>query len=158
MPAVIPLFTPATPPAPSSLTRPGPGPTAARRGLPLPGVPSARAADAPVYRMATLDCHGRIADRTILRSLGWRAGHRLTIAEGAGRLTVATDPDGEVQVTTQGHLRIPAALRHRCALCTGDRVLLVADPNRSHLAIYPPATLDTALTQQPSTPHSGEPE
>jgi hypothetical protein len=77
--------------------------------------------------MATLDCHGRIADRTVLHTLDWPAGHRLTMHESAGTLTVVPDPDGAAQVTRQGHLRIPAALRHRCALSTGDRVLLVAD-------------------------------
>ena len=158
IPAVIPLFTPAASPAPSSSTVPGPGSTGARRGLPLPGVRSPRPPDAPVYGMATLDCHGRIADRTVLHALGWPAGHRLTIRETAGTLTVVPDPDGDAQVTGQGHLRIPAALRHRCALGTGDRVLLAADPNRSHLAIYPPAALDTALARQPTTRTGGEPE
>jgi len=108
--------------------------------------------------MTTLDCHGRIADRAILQALGWPAGHRLNIHETAGTLTVVSDPHGDTQVTGQGHLRITAALRHRCALGTGDRVLLIADPNRSQLAIYPPAALDAALAQQPTTPHGGEPE
>jgi hypothetical protein len=109
--------------------------------------------------MATLDCHGRIADRTLLHALGWPAGHRLTIGEAAGTLTVTPDPDGATQVTRQGHLRVPAALRHRCALSTGDRVLLAADPARSRLAIYPAAVLDAALTQQqhPTRP-GGDPE
>ncbi len=49
------------------------------------------------------------------------------------------------------------SLRHRCGLGAGDRVLLAADPNRSRLAIYPPAALDLAL--RPTT-HStgGDPE
>ena len=108
--------------------------------------------------MATLDCHGRIVDRTVLNALDWPTGHRLTIHETAGTLTVVPDPDGHAQVTGQGHLRIPAALRHRCAIGTGDRVLLIADPNRSHLAIYPLAALDTALAQHPPTRTGGEPE
>jgi bifunctional DNA-binding transcriptional regulator/antitoxin component of YhaV-PrlF toxin-antitoxin module len=108
--------------------------------------------------MGALDCHGRIADRTILHALGWRAGDQLTIRETAGQLTVVPDPDGDAQVTGQGHLRIPAALGHRCALRTGDRVLLAADTNRSELAIYPPAALDAALAQQPTTRIGGEPE
>jgi hypothetical protein len=107
--------------------------------------------------MAALDCHGRIADRTVLLALGWPAGHRLTIHETAGTLTVVADPDGEARVTGQGHLRLPAALRHRCALGTGDRVLLAANPDRSHLAIYPPIVLDTVLAQPPTTRTGGEP-
>jgi hypothetical protein len=108
--------------------------------------------------MATLDCHGRVADRTVLQALGWLTGHRLTIHETDGTLTVIPDPDGEARVSGQGHLRIPAAVRHSCALDTGDRVLLVADPDRCRLAIYSPAALDTALARQPSTPTGGEPE
>jgi hypothetical protein len=108
--------------------------------------------------MATLDCHGRIADRTLLQVLGWPAGHRLTVRAADGRLTVTPDPDGGASVTGQGHLRIPAALRHRCALSTRDRVLLAADPQRSHLTIYPPAALDAALAPQPTTYTGGDPE
>src|SRR5215217_6648225 len=68
--------------------------------------------------MATLDCHGRIADRAVLHAVDWPAGHRLTIQEAAGRLTVTPDPAGDHQVTGQGHVRIPALLRHRCGLAT----------------------------------------
>ncbi|HWM02736.1 MAG TPA: hypothetical protein VNP92_10420 [Actinophytocola sp.] len=49
-------------------------------------------------------------------------------------------------------MRIPAGLRHRCGLATGDRVLLAADPTHSHLTIYPPAALDKALTPHPVAP------
>jgi hypothetical protein len=38
--------------------------------------------------MATLDCHGRIADRTILQVLGWPTGHRLTIHETDARFPI----------------------------------------------------------------------
>ena len=81
---------------------PGPGPAAPRRGLPLPGVRLPRLPDAPVYGMATLDCHGRIADRTVLHSLSWTAGQRLTVREVAGRLIVAPNPEGATQVTPVG--------------------------------------------------------
>ena len=54
---------------------------------------------------------------------------------------------GTHQITSQGHLRIPAAFRHRCALAAADRVLLAADPDRSRLTIYSPAALDDALAQ-----------
>ena len=88
----------------------------------------------------------------MLRALGWSAGLRLAISETGGVLTVHTDPAGDHQVTNQGHLRIPAPLRHRCALAPGDRVLLAADPDHSRLAIYPPAALDHALTQPGGEP------
>ena len=146
-PDVIPLFVPAATPArpPSAaVTEPG-----ARRGLPLPGVQSPRPPDAAVYGMAALDCHGRIADRAALDALGWPIGYRLSIQEADATLTLTADPAGSVRVIGRGQVRIPAVLRHRCGLATGDRVLLAADPIRSRLTIYPPAALDQALT-----PHS----
>ena len=102
MPAVIPLFVPAPSPAPSSTIVLGPGSIGLRRGLPLPGVRSTRPSDSPVYGMAALDCHGRIADRTVLHALGWPAGHRLTIRKTASALSVVPDPDGATQITGQG--------------------------------------------------------
>ena len=76
-----------------------------------------------------------------MRALGRHAGLRLAIDETGGVLTVHTDPRGDYQVTGQGHLRLPAPLRHRCGLLAGDRVLLAADPDRSRLAVYRPRPL-----------------
>ena len=92
-----------------------------------------------------------------MRALGWSAGLRLDIHETGGILTVLRDLEGVYQITTQGHLRLPAPLRHRCGLQTGDRVLLAADPDRSQLAVYPPAALDTLLSRQPTETTGGEP-
>ena len=110
-----------------------------------------------VYGLSAIDDRGRITDRVIVRALGWPAGLRLDICESDGILTVRAAPDGAYQVTAHGHLRLPAALRHRCSLAAGDRVLLAADPDRSRLAIYPPATLDTALAHQAPATVGGEP-
>jgi hypothetical protein len=128
----------------------------ARQPLPMPDLSPPRTS-AVVYGASAVDDRGRVADRFVIRALGWPAGHRLDIRESAGTLTVVPDPDGSYQVTGQGYLRIPAEIRHRCGLATGDRVLLAADPDRSHLAIYSPAALDRALGQQSTRP-GGEPE
>ncbi len=92
-----------------------------------------------------------------MRVLGWPAGLCLDIHETGGVLAVLTDPNGVYQVTSQGHLRLPAPLRHRCGLAAGDRVLLAADPERSRLAVYPPAALDTLLSRQSTETTGGEP-
>jgi hypothetical protein len=118
----------------------------ARQPLPLPDLPPQRTS-AVIYGASAIDDRGRIADRVVLRALGWPAGHRLKIGESAGTLTVTPDPDGDHHITGHCYLRIPAMLRRRCGLATGDRVLLAADPDRSRLAIYPPAALDKALNQ-----------
>jgi len=122
----------------------------AREPLPLADLPPQRTS-AVIYGASAVDDRGRVTDRVVLRALGWTAGHRLDIHETAGALTVVPADDGQHQVTGQGHLRIPAVLRRRCGLSTGDRVLMAADADGSHLAIYPPAALDKALA--PHTPH-----
>lgn len=134
----------------------GPGTTGPARGLlPLPALIAYRTSTV-VYGLAALDNRGRIADHVIMRALGWPAGQHLHIHEAAGILTICTADDGAYQVTNQGHLRLPALLRHRCSLQTGDRVLLAADPERSRLVVYPPAALDSALPQQPVATPGGE--
>jgi hypothetical protein len=121
-----------------------------RMPLPLPSLISRRTSTV-VYGLSALDDRGRVADRVVMRALGWSAGLRLDIHETAGVLTALKAPDGAYQLTNQGHLRLPAPLRHRCGLAAGDRVLLAADPDRSWLAIYPPAALDNFLPQQSTT-------
>jgi len=133
-----------------------PGVTSLVRGpLPLPSLISLRTSSL-VYGLAAVDDRGRLADRVVMRALGWCAGLRLVIEEAGGVLTVGADPNGDHQVTGQGYLRLPAPLRHRCGLAAGNRVLLAADPDRSRLAIYPPAALDSALAQPAGTVR-GEP-
>ena len=98
----------------------------------------------------------QLADRSIMRALGWSAGLRLDIDETRGLLVIRPQDSGEFQVTGQGHLRIPAPLRHRCGLETGDRVLLAADPRQGQLVVYPPAALDALIAQQPADSMDGE--
>jgi hypothetical protein len=121
------------------------GSSAARRTLPLPTVPTPRTNSA-VYGLAAVDCRGRVADRAVVHALGWTPGTRLDIRENRGLLVIRTDPHGVSRVTTQGHLRLPATVRHCCDLVPGDRVLLAADPERDLLIVHPPAALDDLLT------------
>jgi len=118
-----------------------------RRRLPLPTL-TVRRGTVYVYGLAALDDRGRLADRTIMRALGWSAGLRLDIREAVGLLVVHARPDGEFRVTGQGHLRLPALIRRRCGLEPGDRVLLAADPPQRQLVIYPPAVLDDLTAQR----------
>jgi hypothetical protein len=91
-----------------------------------------------------------------MQVLGWSPGQRLDISEINGVLAVHPDTGGTAQITSQGHLRLPAALRHLCGLVAGDRVLLAADSGRSRLTVYPPAALDHALARHADTT-GGEP-
>ncbi|MGH3823882.1 MAG: AbrB/MazE/SpoVT family DNA-binding domain-containing protein [Pseudonocardiaceae bacterium] len=152
------VIAPVVPPVlPASGRAVAPSVVALVRGpLPLPTL-TPRRTSTVVYGLSALDDRGRIADRVVMRALGWSAGLRLDIHETGGVLAIFADPKGVYQVTSQGHLRLPAAPRHRCGLQTGDRVLLAADPQRSRLAVYPPAALDTLLSQQSTETTGGEP-
>ncbi|WP_139131607.1 hypothetical protein [Micromonospora halophytica] len=64
--------------------------------------------------MAAIDTSDRIADRAIIRALGWGPGTRLHIREGSGVIVVRLDQQGVFTVTDQGHLHLPTAVRHWC--------------------------------------------
>jgi hypothetical protein len=108
-----------------------------------------------IYGLSALDDRGRLADRTIMQALGWSAGLRLEISETRGLLVIRPHDHGEFHVTGQGHLRVPAPLRHRCGLKTGDRALLAADPRQGQLVVYPPAALDALIAQQAAESRNG---
>jgi hypothetical protein len=139
-PVITPVVLPSRPP------NQFPGP-AARRALPLPSAPPSRTSTA-IYGMAAVDCRGRIADHTIVSSLGWNPNARLDIRPSGGLLAIRPSPDGVLGITKQGHLRLPAGIRHSCGIHTADRVLLVAYPERDLLVIHPPAALDTLVASR----------
>lgn len=127
-----------------------------RRSLPLPSLITRRTT-AIIYGLSALDDRGRLADRTIMQALGWSAGLRLDISETNRRLVIRPREHGAFHVTGQGHLRIPASLRHRCGLEPGHRVLLAADPQQRQLVAYPPAALDALIGGQAADTSGGEP-
>jgi hypothetical protein len=113
-------------------------------GRPLP---LARPPDRPdvVYGFGRIDASGRIADRAIISALGWRGGDRLTLTASAGVIAARRDPGGLVTVPARPYIVIPAALRRRCGMRTGDRVLLAALPAEDTLAAYSLAVVDQAI-------------
>ncbi|MFF0721828.1 hypothetical protein [Micromonospora sp. NPDC003816] len=118
-----------------------------RRGpLPMSSLPE-RCTSPRVYGVAALEGSGRLRDRFVVGALGWRPGTRLDIRERAGIVVVRGDDQGVFRLTGQGHVRLPAAVRHWCALRSGDRLLLVADPAVGLLLVCPMATLDEIVTQ-----------
>lgn len=145
---------PIAPVIPSAVgsARRGPGRMRAGRPLPLaspPGRPEA------VYGFGRIDASGRIADRAIISALGWRGGDRLTLTASAGVMAARRDPGGLVTVPTRPYIVFPAALRRRCGLRAGDRVLLAALPGEDTLTAYSLAVVDQALRAHDPFPHSG---
>jgi hypothetical protein len=139
LPAVIPPVTlHDRTDSPHGLRRPG---LAKRPPLPLSRLPMTRQAST-VYGLATLDTHGRIADRAVMTALGWAPGARLAIAENNGLIVVSAAAHGVFRLTAQSHLLLPATVRQWCALTTGDRVLLAAELDAGMLVVHPPVALD----------------
>ena len=116
------------------------------RRLPVAAMPEVPVVpDDVVYGFGRMDESGRVADRTITSALGWRPGDRLTLTAAAGMVIARRDPDGMVTMPAKPYLVIPAALRRRCGLRPGDRVLLAVYPARDTLAAYSFAVVDEAL-------------
>ena len=98
-----------------------------------------------VYGFGRIDASGRVADRVTIAALGWRGGDRLTLTAAVGVVTARRDPGGMVTLAAKPYLVIPAALRRRCGLRPGDRMLLAVFPARDALAAYSFAVVDRAL-------------
>jgi len=150
-----PLIAPLIPPRGRPGAREHARPTPARR-LPVATVPEVPAVpDDVVYGFGRMDESGRVADRAITSALGWQPGDRLTLTAAAGVVIARRDPGGMVTMPAKPYLVIPAALRRRCGLRPGDRVLLAVFPARDALAAYSFAVVDQALRAHAPVPGEG---
>jgi hypothetical protein len=125
----------------------------AGRRLPVAAVPAPPAAPQDVlYGFGRIDVAGRVADRAVIRALGWRCGDRLTLTADTGVVTARRDPAGMAAMTAKPYIVIPAALRRRCGLQAGDQVLLAALPGGDALAVCSLAVVDQAIRAHGSFP------
>src|SRR5579859_2273311 len=126
------------------------------RRLPVATVPEVPAVPGDVlYGFGRMDSSGRVGDRAMTAALGWQPGDRLIITAAAGVVTARRDPAGMVTMPAKPYLVIPAALRRRCGLQPGDRVLLAVFPDRDALAAYSFAVVDLALRAHAPLPRDG---
>jgi AbrB family looped-hinge helix DNA binding protein len=129
--------------------------SAAGRALPLArSVPVPAAPSDVIYGIGRIDASGRIADQAVIGALGWHGGDRLTLTADAGVVTARRDPGGMVTVPKRAHVVIPAALRRRCGLEPGDRVLLAAAPADETLTAYSLAVVHDAIRAHGQFPHA----
>ncbi|WBB52363.1 AbrB/MazE/SpoVT family DNA-binding domain-containing protein [Verrucosispora sp. WMMD573] len=89
--------------------------------------------------------------------MGWEPGVRLDIRQGGNVIVVRRDRQGAFTVTGQGHLLLPAAVRHWCGLAAGQHVLLTADRAANLLVVYPPIALDEMVAQAERAVLGGDP-
>ena len=71
---------------------------------PLPQLLAAGPTELTEYGLSTLSVTGRLADREVLRRLGWAAGTRLEMREHHGLIVVTADLRGVFRVSGQGFL------------------------------------------------------
>ena len=125
-------------------------------GRPLPLASPAAVPPVPedvVYGIGRIDASGRIADRAVTSALGWSGGDRLTLTADAGVVTARREPGGMITLPARVYIAIPAALRRRCGLRAGDRVLLAAAPSAGTLTAYSLAVVDQAIRAHGASPH-----
>ncbi|GAA1027824.1 hypothetical protein GCM10009565_51520 [Amycolatopsis albidoflavus] len=135
--ALIPPGAPRRIPEPSRLSEP----------LPLPPQPPEHERAAWRYSIVKLDASGRLASRALLEALGWSAETPLTHALRLGpAVLIRSDRYGTATADRDLRVKLPAALRARCALRTGDPVLLAASPTHQILLIYTVPFLDELLS------------
>jgi hypothetical protein len=145
-----------SPVIPSSARLParGHGRSGAARRLPVAAVPAVPSVPRDViYGLGRMDSSGRVADRAVTSVLGWQPGDRLTFTASAGVVTARRDTAGMVTMPAKPYIVIPAALRRRCGLRPGDRVLLAVFPARDALAAYSFAVVDEALRAHDPAAH-----
>jgi hypothetical protein len=103
-----------------------------------------------LFVSTTVDIHGRLADRSPLRRLGWDRGIARVLPRrgGPGRHR-DVGIWRERQRDGTGHPRLPSTLRHRCRLSPGDRILVVVVHGLDRMEIYTPRGRDHAAGLPP---------
>jgi hypothetical protein len=114
-------------------------------GLPVAQLTVPERDESAHYVVTAIDAHGRLADRSAVRVLRWQPGQPIAITITQRALLILPQPNGPEFITQQGHLRVPAAVRHAFGIKSSDRMLLAAFPDRSLLVAYTFAALDTMI-------------
>lgn len=112
------------------------------RGLPLPDL-LPPVTPTGVYCVVTpIDARGRLADGSPVRVTGWQPGQPVAVTHRvhAECRVIDVRAGGPYAITRQGHVRIPAPIRHLCGIATGARLLVIATPERG-LTLYPMSAL-----------------
>lgn len=125
-------------------------------GLPLAPLSEPTPRPTQYFTVTPIDARGRLADRSPIRALGWQPSQPITITVIRHAIVVTAHAAGAESITRQGHLRLPAGIRHACRLNAGDRLLVAAGPTAGLLAAYTMALLESILLEHHTAASSGE--
>ncbi|MBF6211875.1 hypothetical protein IU433_22315 [Nocardia puris] len=99
-----------------------------------------------VFGSVLVNYAGRIAERSVLSSLGWEAGTPIHIEPVLPDVILVTSPsDGVYAIARNGQLPIPARIRRAARVRIGHRVLLAAHPDQNRLIIVCQNAFDTLV-------------
>jgi len=114
-------------------------------GLPLPGLGRPKRSTRARYALTTSDRQGRLADRSPILALSWPPLQPVSITATQDTVVIPAVAEGRGSLTRQGFLQLPAAIRYRCHIRTGDRLLIAAYPDRDRVVVYTLAALDDMI-------------
>jgi hypothetical protein len=122
-----------------------------RATLPLIELITTKAASSTFCAVSAIDDRGRLTDRAALKELGWAPATPIMISAMPGAGVCVVRRNGREAITRQGHLRLPARVRHSLRLKGGERLLLLALTEDDVLLAY----LASALDDMVVTYHAG---
>lgn len=105
-----------------------------------------------IYGVGRVDASGRVANRDIVRALGWQPGDKLEVIPALGCIVILSSPDGLLCVPVRPCIVIPAAARRVRNIQTGDHVLLAAAPEYGTVIIHTPQAINDMLARYHSAP------
>lgn len=95
--------------------------------------------------VTTSDRAGRVADRSVIRCMGWAPRTCVQFDFRCDVTVVFPTTSGTSSITTQGHLRLPLAVRRRSRIEAGSRLLVVGWPQTGRLVICAPSAIEEML-------------
>jgi hypothetical protein len=115
------------------------------RPLPMAQLPDTAPESMTNLVVTKMDLHGRLADRTPLQALRWSPGQPVTFAADSHRGVLLIRRGGLEAITGQGHLRVPARVRHMLRLSAGERLLVAAFAQHDLLIVHTMAAVDAMM-------------
>lgn len=96
--------------------------------------------------IAAVDRSGRVKEQVLVSALGWNAHDRLSTEISQDRVVLRRTSDGPFRIDSRQQVFLPAGNRALLGISTGDRVVLVAVPERDELIIHPVSVITDLLS------------
>jgi bifunctional DNA-binding transcriptional regulator/antitoxin component of YhaV-PrlF toxin-antitoxin module len=99
------------------------------------------------FGTALVNSSGRVQDRAAVAVLGWARGDHLLVTVVGTSVVFQRRPDGVFAMAAKPYVVLPVAVRSRCVVPAGSRVLVAADPDQDVLVVHSPSAVHTMLGQ-----------